>query len=88
MQQQLGDFEIRLNIIGFYGTSENAVKSQIWIAESVYVLVAIVKKRLNLDASLYTLLGFFRSPCSRKCQSSKPLREVLLSKNRTKATTN
>jgi hypothetical protein len=40
----------------FYGTSENAVKSQIWIAVSIYVLVAIVKKRLNLDASLYTLL--------------------------------
>ncbi len=40
----------------FYGNSENAVKSQIWIAVSVYVLVAIVKKRLNLDASLYTLL--------------------------------
>jgi transposase len=40
----------------FYGTSENAVKSQIWIAVSVYVLVAIIKKHLNLDASLYTLL--------------------------------
>ena len=40
----------------FYGNTENAVKSQIWIAVSVYVLVAIVKKRLNLDASLYTLL--------------------------------
>ena len=40
----------------FYGTSENAVKTQIWIAVSVYVLVAIVKKRLGLDASLYTLL--------------------------------
>ena len=40
----------------FFGTSENAVKTQIWIAVSVYVLVAIVKKRLNLDASLYTLL--------------------------------
>ena len=39
-----------------YGTSENAVKTQIWIAVSVYVLVAIVKKRLDLDASLYTLL--------------------------------
>ena len=36
--------------------SDNAVKSQIWIAVSIYVLVAIVKKRLNLDASLYTLL--------------------------------
>ena len=45
-----------LRIKRFYGTSENAVKSQIWIAVSVYVLVAIVKKRLNLDASLYILL--------------------------------
>ena len=45
-----------LRIKKFYGNSENAVKSQIWIAISVYVLVAIVKKRLNLDASLYTLL--------------------------------
>ena len=40
----------------FYGNSENAVRSQIWIAVSVYVLVAIVKKKLQLDASLYTLL--------------------------------
>jgi hypothetical protein len=45
-----------LRIKRFFGTSENAVKSQIWIAVSVYVLVAIVKKRLNLDVSLYTLL--------------------------------
>jgi hypothetical protein len=45
-----------LRIQRFYGTSENAVKSQIWIAVSVYVLVAIIKKRLNLGASLYTLL--------------------------------
>jgi len=45
-----------LRIKKFYGNSENAVKSQLWIAVSVYVLVAIVKKRLNLDASLYTLL--------------------------------
>jgi hypothetical protein len=45
-----------LRIKKFYGNSENAVKSQIWIAVSVYALVAIVKKRLNLDASLYTLL--------------------------------
>lgn len=43
----------------FYGTSENAVKTQIWIAVSVYVLVAIVKKRLGLEASLYTLLQIF-----------------------------
>ena len=48
--------EQHLRIKRFYGTSENAVKAQIWIAVSVYVLVAIVKKRLNLDASLYTLL--------------------------------
>ena len=48
-----------LRIKKFYGTSENAVKSQIWIAVSVYVLVAIIKKRLKLDASLYTLLQIF-----------------------------
>ena len=48
-----------LRIKKFYGNSENAVKSQIWIAVSVYVLVAIVKKHLNLDASLYTLLQIF-----------------------------
>jgi hypothetical protein len=45
-----------LRIKAFYGTSENAVKTQIWIAVCVYVLVAIVKKRLNLDHSLYTIL--------------------------------
>jgi len=45
-----------LRIKRFFGTSENAVKSQIWIAVAVYGLIAIVKKRLNLDASLYTLL--------------------------------
>jgi hypothetical protein len=45
-----------LRIKAFYGTSENAVKTQIWIAISVYVLVAIVKKRLDLDLSLYTIL--------------------------------
>jgi hypothetical protein len=45
-----------LRIKAFFGTSENAVKSQIWIAVSVYVLVAIIRKRLNIDASLYTIL--------------------------------
>lgn len=45
-----------LRIKAFFGTSENAVKSQIWIAVSVYVLVAIVRKRLNLSASLYEIL--------------------------------
>lgn len=48
-----------LRIKQFFGTSENAVKTQIWIAVSVYVLVAIVKKRLGLEASLYTLLQIF-----------------------------
>jgi len=45
-----------LRIKAFYGTSENAVKTQIWIAISVYVLVAIVRKRLGIDRDLYTLL--------------------------------
>ena len=45
-----------LRIKSFFGTSENAVKTQIWIAVSVYVLVAIIKKRLNCDLSLYTIL--------------------------------
>jgi hypothetical protein len=45
-----------LRIKQFYGTSENAVKTQIWIAVSVYVLVAIVKKRLNIPATLYEML--------------------------------
>src|ERR1017187_4441303 len=45
-----------LRIKAFYGTSENAVKTQIWIAVSVYVLVAIVRKQLELDASLYQIL--------------------------------
>ena len=45
-----------LRIKAFYGTSQNAVKTQIWIAISTYVLVAILKKRLRLDLSLYTIL--------------------------------
>ena len=45
-----------LRIKRFYGTSENAVRTQIWIAISVYVLVAIIKKQLKLDSSLHTLL--------------------------------
>ena len=57
-----------LRIKSFYGTTENAVKTQIWIAVSVYVLVAIIKKRLHVDATLYTILQilsvaiFERSP--------------------------
>ena len=45
-----------LRIKSFFGTSENAVKNQIWIAISVYVLVAIIRKRLGLDISLHTIL--------------------------------
>ena len=45
-----------LRIKAFYGTSQNAVKTQIWIAVSIYVLVAIVRKRLGLEASLYQIL--------------------------------
>ncbi|MGB9430563.1 MAG: IS4 family transposase [Gammaproteobacteria bacterium] len=45
-----------LRIKRFFGTSENAVKSQVWIAVATYVLVAIVKKRLNLDLSLHAML--------------------------------
>lgn len=45
-----------LRIKAFYGTSENAVRTQIWIAVSVYVLIAIIKKKLKLETSLYTLL--------------------------------
>ena len=48
-----------LRIKAFYGTSENAVKTQIWIAISVYVLVAIIKKQMKLDMSLYTILQIF-----------------------------
>ena len=45
-----------LRIKAFFGTSQNAVKTQVWIAIAVYVLVAIVKKRLNLQPSLHTIL--------------------------------
>jgi hypothetical protein len=48
-----------LRIKAFYGTSDNAVKTQIWIAVSVYVLVAIIRKRLGLEMSLYQILQIF-----------------------------
>ena len=63
-----------LRIKAFYGTSENAVKTQIWIAVSIYVLVAIVRKRLGLDLSLYQILQilsvtlFERTPILRALQ--------------------
>ena len=66
-----------LRIKAFYGTSENAVKTQIWIAVSVYVLVAIVRKRLGLEASLYQILQilsvtlFEKTPILRALQASE-----------------
>ena len=45
-----------MRIKAFYGTSPNAVKTQVWIAISTYVLVAILRKRLNIDRDLYTIL--------------------------------
>ena len=48
-----------LRIKRFFGTSENAVKTQVWIAIAIYVLVVIVKKRMKTDSSLYTLLQIF-----------------------------
>ena len=65
-----------LRIKAFYDTSENAVKTQIWIAVSVYVLVAIVRKRLGLEASLYQILQilsvtlFEKTPILRALQAS------------------
>ena len=65
-----------LRIKAFYGTSENAVKTQIWIALSVYVLVAIVKKRLALDTSLYTLLQVLSVTLFEKTPISAALLDV------------
>jgi hypothetical protein len=65
-----------LRIKAFYGTSENAVKTQIWIAVSIYVLVAIIRKRLGLEASLYQILQilsvtlFEKTPILRALQES------------------
>ncbi len=56
-----------LRIKAFFGTSENAVKTQIWIAVSVYVLVAILKKRLNLEHSLYAILQVLSVTLFEKC---------------------
>lgn len=57
-----------LKIKAFYGTSENAVKTQIWIAISVYVLIAIIKKRLKLTLTLYTILQIFSIALFEKIQ--------------------
>ena len=72
-----------LRLKAFYGTSENAVKTQIWIAVSVYVLVAIVRKRLALEASLYQILQilsvtlFEKTPILQALQASNSDNESL-----------
>ena len=64
-----------LRIKSFYGRSVNAVKTQIWIAISVYVLVAIIKKRLNLEVSLYTFLQILSVTAFEKMSILQVLRE-------------
>jgi hypothetical protein len=66
-----------LRIKVFFGTSENAVKTQIWIAVSVYVLVAIVKKRLNLSASLYEMLQILSLTLFEKTPLDQLLNNIL-----------
>ncbi len=58
--------KMHLRIKAFYGTSENAVMTQIWIAVSVYVLVAIVRNRLGIEDGLYQILQILSLICSRK----------------------
>jgi transposase len=76
-----------LRIKAFFGTSENAVKTQVWIAIAVYVLVAIVKKRLQLDASLYTILQtlsltlFEKTPLDQLLTNIEPESTLLPSDN-------
>ena len=65
-----------MRIKAFYGTSENAVKTQIWIALSVHVLVAIVKKRLALNVSLYKLLQILSVTLFEKMPISTALLDV------------
>jgi hypothetical protein len=76
-----------LRIKAFYGTSENAVKTQIWIAVSVYVLVAIIRKRLSVDVSLYQILQilsvtiFEKTPILQAFQDADSQNNVLLNSN-------
>jgi hypothetical protein len=65
-----------LRIKAFYGTSENAVKTQIWIAVSVYVLVAIVRKQLGIDVSLYQLLQIFSVTLFEKTPILQALQQI------------
>src|SRR6266446_1862365 len=68
-----------LRIKAFYGTSQNAVRTQIWIAISVYLLVAILKKRLHLDLSLYTILQILSLTLFEKMPISQALSQPPLS---------
>jgi len=76
-----------LRIKAFFGTSENAVKTQIWIAVSVYVLVAIVRKHLGLEVSLYQILQilsvtpFEKTPLLQALQPSDPQEDLLAFSN-------
>ena len=72
----------------FFGPSGNSVKSHIGIAVSVYVLVAMVKKRLNLDAPCSTLLQIFQSPCSSQCPCSMRVLAASAKPNRATTATN
>jgi hypothetical protein len=65
-----------LRIKSFYGTSINAVKTQIWIAVSVYLLVAIIKKRMNIEMSLYTFLQIISVTAFEKVSIYQLLREL------------
>ena len=67
-----------LRIKTFFGTNENAVKTQIWIAISVYVLVAIVKKRLGVAASLYTILQILSLTLFEKTPLDQLLNDIAL----------
>jgi hypothetical protein len=69
-----------LRIKTFYGTSENAVKTQIWIAISIYVLVAIIKKQLNLDRSLYSILQILSITISEKMPLLQALTDMNIKK--------
>ncbi len=65
-----------LQIKGFFGTSENAVKTQIWIAISTYVLVAIVKKQLHVDRRLAEILQLFTVSLFEKVDILQLLTEI------------
>jgi hypothetical protein len=69
-------YQMHLRIKAFYGTSENAVKAQIWIAIRVYVLVAIVSQRLGLEDSLYQILQILSLTLFEKMPSLQALQEM------------